>query len=123
MAETAPLRVHFFRRREELRAWFEKNHSREKELWIGYYKKGVPKSAVTYAEAVEEALCFGWIDGQVRSIDESSYANRYSPRRPRSRWTQTNLQKAEELARSGRMRPAGLEVYRRARSSRRTVNR
>jgi hypothetical protein len=121
MAKGPQLPVRFFRRREQLRVWFEEHHSTAKEIWIGYYKRGVVKRGVTYAEAVEEALCFGWIDGQVRSIDESSYANRYSPRRPGSRWTQTNLQKAEELIRSGRMHPAGLEIYRQRQLGRRAL--
>jgi uncharacterized protein YdeI (YjbR/CyaY-like superfamily) len=112
MTERSVVPVHFFRRRKELRAWFEKNHSRAKELWIGYYKKGTGKDGVTYAEAVEEALCFGWIDGQVRSINSDSYANRYTPRRPGSRWSQVNLRHAEKLARAGRMHQAGLKVYR-----------
>jgi uncharacterized protein YdeI (YjbR/CyaY-like superfamily) len=116
MAKKTAIRVHFFRRQQDLRAWFETNHTRVKEIWIGYYKKGVSKRGVTYAEAVEEALCFGWIDGQVRAVDESSYANRYSPRRLRSRWTQANLQKAAELVLSGRMHPAGLAAYWQAQS-------
>jgi uncharacterized protein YdeI (YjbR/CyaY-like superfamily) len=100
--------VRFFRDREELRTWFVENHGQASELWIGYYKKGVSRRGVNYPEAVEEALCFGWIDGQVRSLDERSYANRYTPRAPSSRWSVTNLAKAKELAAAGRMHPAGL---------------
>ena len=103
--------VRFFARRESLRAWFEKNHRSAKELWIGYYKRGSGRKGLTYAEAVEEALCFGWIDGQIRSVDEMSYANRYTPRRPGSRWSRVNVAKVKELSRTGRMRPTGLKVF------------
>ncbi|MGD0250844.1 MAG: YdeI/OmpD-associated family protein [Thermoplasmata archaeon] len=107
----ARLSVRFFARREQLRAWFEKNHATAKELWIGYYKADARRKAVTYLEAVEEALCFGWIDGQVRSLDEMRYANRYSPRRPESRWSEVNFAKVGALSRTGRMHPAGLKVF------------
>jgi uncharacterized protein YdeI (YjbR/CyaY-like superfamily) len=109
-AATLP-RVRFFARQEQLRAWFAKNHARAKELWIGYYKQGTGKKGVTYSEAVEEALCFGWIDGQVRSLDGRTYANRYTPRRPGSRWSRGNVTKVEELSRAGRMHSAGLRVF------------
>ncbi|MGP8077848.1 MAG: YdeI/OmpD-associated family protein [Thermoplasmata archaeon] len=112
MDPTARADVLFFPQRERLRAWFEENHATAKELWIGYFKQGSGKGGVTYAEAVEEALCFGWIDGQVRSLDEESYANRYTPRRPGSRWSRTNVTKAKELERAGRLRPAGLRAFR-----------
>jgi uncharacterized protein YdeI (YjbR/CyaY-like superfamily) len=101
----------FFPRRELLRAWFEKNHATSHEVWIAYYKQGSGRTSVTYAEAVEEALCFGWIDGQVRALDASSYANRYTPRRAGSRWSAANVSKVEQLRRAGRMHPAGLEAY------------
>jgi uncharacterized protein YdeI (YjbR/CyaY-like superfamily) len=94
-----------------LRRWFEKNHASTDELWIGYYKKGTGKPAVTYLEAVEEALCFGWIDGQVRSLDDLRYANRYTPRRSGSRWSRVNVAKVEELIRRGRMHAAGLRAF------------
>ena len=101
-------KARFFSSPEELRRWFEKHHATEKELWIGYYKRGTGRKGVSYLEAVEEALCFGWVDGQVRSLDDRSYANRYTPRRPESRWSQVNVRKVGELRRAGRMRPAGV---------------
>jgi uncharacterized protein YdeI (YjbR/CyaY-like superfamily) len=104
-------RVRFFGSPSDLRAWFERNHASETELWIGYYKKGAPAKGVTYAEAVEEALCFGGIDGQVRSLDERTYTNRYTPRRRGSRWSQVNLRKARELAATGRMHAAGTAAF------------
>jgi uncharacterized protein YdeI (YjbR/CyaY-like superfamily) len=103
--------VRFFSRREELRDWFEQNHARESELWIGYHKKETRKAGVTYPAALEEALCYGWIDGQVRSFGEDGYTNRYTPRKPGSRWSSTNVAKVEELSRAGRMRPAGIRAF------------
>lgn len=111
MLQTRP-NVKFFAEREDLRAWFERNHEKARELWIGYYKAGSGRKGVTYAQAVEEALCFGWIDGQVRSLDALSYANRYSPRRPSSRWSRVNLARVGELFRDGRMHSDGIRAFR-----------
>jgi uncharacterized protein YdeI (YjbR/CyaY-like superfamily) len=110
-SELVRQKVRFFARPEDLRSWFEKNHARAKELWIGYYKRESGKSSVTYKEALEEALCFGWIDGQVQSMGEESYANRYTPRRPGSTWSKVNIAKAKQLTEAGRMRPAGARAF------------
>jgi uncharacterized protein YdeI (YjbR/CyaY-like superfamily) len=104
-------KVRFFEGREQLRAWFERHHAIETELWIGYFKKGAGRIGLSYAEAVEEALCFGWIDGQVRSLDGTSYTNRYTPRRAGSRWSQVNLAKVRELVTRGRMHASGLRAF------------
>jgi uncharacterized protein YdeI (YjbR/CyaY-like superfamily) len=104
-------KVRFFPGPASLRAWFERHESTATELWVGYFKKGVAWTGLTYLEAVEEALCFGWIDGQVRSLDARSYANRYSPRRAGSRWSQANIAKVRELVARGRMRPSGLAAF------------
>ncbi|HEY8430056.1 MAG TPA: YdeI/OmpD-associated family protein [Sandaracinaceae bacterium] len=109
----------FFRSAAELRAWLEANHATATELWIGYYKKGTTKKGITYAEAVDEALCFGWIDGQARSIDAERYQQRFTPRRKNSNWSKINVAKAERLIAEGRMRPAGLAAFE-ARSAART---
>jgi uncharacterized protein YdeI (YjbR/CyaY-like superfamily) len=106
-------KVRFFTGVDQLRRWFEENHGHSREVWIGYYKRGSGKAGVTYLEAVEEALCFGWVDGQVRSLDRESHANRYTPRRPGSRWSRVNVEKAERLIRSGRMHPEGLRAFER----------
>jgi len=106
-------RARHFASLEQLRRWFEENHARAKELWIAYPKKGTGGKGVSYAEAVEEALCFGWVDGQVRSLDERTYANRYAPRRSDSRWSRTNVRRALELRRLGRMHPSGLAAFER----------
>ncbi|MFZ1022995.1 MAG: YdeI/OmpD-associated family protein [Thermoplasmata archaeon] len=104
-------KVRFFERPEKLRAWFERHHASATELWIGYFKKGAARAGLGYPEAVEEALCFGWIDGQVRSLDARSYANRYTPRRPGSPWSQTNIAQVRELVAQGRMHRAGVVAF------------
>jgi uncharacterized protein YdeI (YjbR/CyaY-like superfamily) len=112
MVPPAGTPVRFFETRERLRAWFERNHDRATELWIGYYKVGTGRKGVTYDEAVEEALCFGWIDGLVRSLDAVSYTNRYTPRRRGSPWSRLNVAKVGALRRSGRMHEAGIRAFR-----------
>jgi uncharacterized protein YdeI (YjbR/CyaY-like superfamily) len=113
-------KARFFRDRSELRSWLERHHATETELWIAYYKRGVDARAVTYLEAVEEALCFGWIDGQVRSLGERAYANRYTPRKPGSRWSRVNVRKAKQLLEGGRMHPAGAAAFTVGRTNRPT---
>jgi uncharacterized protein YdeI (YjbR/CyaY-like superfamily) len=95
----------------ELRQWFEKNHDREKELLVGFYKVGSPKPSITWSEAVDQALCFGWIDGIRRSIDGESYQNRFTPRKPKSNRSGVNIRKVEALIAQGLMHPAGLASY------------
>ena len=101
----------FFATREEFRAWLEEHHYTELELLVGFYRKGTGRTSISYPEAVEEALCFGWIDGVRRRIDELSYSNRFSPRRRGSTWSTINVRAAEELIRTGKMHPSGLRVY------------
>jgi uncharacterized protein YdeI (YjbR/CyaY-like superfamily) len=103
--------VVFFRSRAEFRQWLGEHHDRAKELWIGFYKKSAGKAGIGYAEAVDEALCFGWIDGVRKRIDGVSYANRFSPRRPGSIWSEINIKRAGELSRLGLMQPSGLEAF------------
>ena len=79
----------FFASPEAFRAWLEQHHATARELWVGYYKKGSGKPSITWPESVDEALCFGWIDGLRKSIDDVSYAIRFTPRKPRSTWTQS----------------------------------
>ncbi|HUE25198.1 MAG TPA: YdeI/OmpD-associated family protein [Solirubrobacteraceae bacterium] len=90
------------------RAWLEANHASPSGVWLKFAKKGSPTPSVSYGEAIEEALCYGWIDGQVRAHDEHFYLQRFTPRRPRSKWSQINREKATRLLADGRMRPAGL---------------
>ncbi len=105
------MKPQFFAKQADLRRWFEKNHDRAQELWIGYYKKASVKASITYAESVDEALCFGWIDGIRKSVDDASYMNRFTPRKSRSIWSTKNIRRAEELIELGLMTPPGLEAF------------
>jgi uncharacterized protein YdeI (YjbR/CyaY-like superfamily) len=92
----------------DLEAWLEENCDKSDGLWVKIAKKGAPEPSVTYAEAVELALCFGWIDSQKRGLDATHFLQRFTPRRPRGRWSRINRDKAEGLIAAGAMRPAGL---------------
>lgn len=94
--------------------WLEKNHVTARGAWVKFAKRGAPRSTISYAEALEVALCFGWIDSQVGRLDEFFYRQRFTPRGRRSRWSQINREKATELTRRGLMRPAGLAEVERA---------
>ncbi len=108
-----PASPHFFRTQADLRAWFEKNHDQGGELWVGYYKKGTGLASVTWPESVDTALCFGWIDGLKRSVDEKSYTLRFTPRRKRSHWSARNLGRMKELIAEGLVAEPGLAAYER----------
>jgi uncharacterized protein YdeI (YjbR/CyaY-like superfamily) len=103
--------VRVFESAADFRAWLETNHETTPELWVGYYRKGVPKTSMSYPEAVEEALSFGWIDGLTYRIDDEVHANRFTPRRRGSSWSAINIAKVAELRAGGRMRPAGLRAF------------
>jgi uncharacterized protein YdeI (YjbR/CyaY-like superfamily) len=103
----------FFATQAAFREWLEQNHERESEVLVGFHKKGSGKPSITWPEAVEEALCFGWIDGVRRSVDDESYVNRFTPRRPGSTWSAVNIAKAKALIAGGRMTPAGARVFER----------
>ncbi len=94
-----------------MRKWFEKNHKKEKELLVGFYKVSSGKSLITWSQSVDEALCFGWIDGIRRSVDEESYSIRFTTRKPKSNWSAINIKKTEELIKLGLMKPEGLAAY------------
>ena len=93
--------------REDFRKWLLKNHQTRKEIWLIQYKKATKKPSIDYVEAVEEAICFGWIDGLEKSLDAERYALRFSPRRPKSNWTNTNKERARKMIAQGRMTRAG----------------
>ena len=101
----------FFATPADFRAWLEKHHETERELLLGFYKKGSGLPSITWPESVDEALCFGWIDGVRKSLGEDSYTIRFTPRKPGSTWSAVNVARVEELTRLGRMRPAGLEAF------------
>jgi len=96
---------------DELHRWFEANHDTMSEAFIAFHRKGMVKPSVTYAQIVEEALCFGWIDGITFRVDDEVTANRYTPRRPTSNWSAINIAKVAELTAAGRMQPAGLRAF------------
>lgn len=103
----------FFRSAAEFRAWLERNHDRASELYVGFYKKASGKAGITYAQAVDEALCFGWIDGVLHRIDDERHMQRFSPRTAKSYWSQVNTAKALALIKAGRMAAPGLAAFER----------
>ena len=101
----------FFASGAEFRAWLSAHHADERELLVGYYKRGTGRPSMTWQESVDEALCFGWIDGVRRGIDADSYSIRFTPRQRRSTWSAVNIKRAGELIAEGRMTPAGLAAF------------
>jgi uncharacterized protein YdeI (YjbR/CyaY-like superfamily) len=106
-----PQDVLFLESTDELRDWFDANHETAEELWLGYHKKATGRPTVTWSEAVDEALCVGWIDSVRYSLDDERSAQRFTPRRKGSAWSAINVNKVAELTRQGRMRPAGIAAY------------
>ena len=96
---------------EAFRDWLEQHHDSKPEVWVGYHRKRTGKPSMTWAESVDEALCFGWIDGVRRGIDAERYSIRFTPRQQRSTWSAVNIKRAGELIAAGRMRPAGLAAF------------
>jgi uncharacterized protein YdeI (YjbR/CyaY-like superfamily) len=105
MADDLPVKL--FASRTQLEAWLEEHHAVSEGIWLKIAKKGSGIASVSYGEALELALCFGWIDSQKRGFDEKHFLQRFTPRRPRGKWSQINREKAEGLVASGAMRPAG----------------
>jgi len=101
----------FFPTPSDFRAWFEAHHDKFPELFVGFHKKDSGKPSITWPESVDVALCFGWIDGVRKSIDETSYMIRFTPRRPTSTWSSINIKRVRELAKMGLMHPAGLKAF------------
>ena len=114
MADELPILL--FATPAELESWLERNHDSAAGVWLKIAKKGAAEPSVTYAEAVELGLCFGWIDSQKRSFDERHFLQRFTPRRPRGRWSRINREKAEGLIAAGRIRPAGMAEVEAARA-------
>ena len=106
-----PTDIRYFPSPSAFRTWLRRNHGTKDELWVGFYKKGTGKPSLTWPQSVDQALCFGWIDGVRRTIDEERYTIRFTPRRPTSKWSAKNLARMEELIHEGAVEPAGLEVY------------
>lgn len=101
----------FFKSVNKLRKWFQKNYGKANELWIGFYNVRSGKKGVTYKQAVDEALCFGWIDGIRKNLDKESYVNRFTPRRKSSIWSDINTTRIKQLIEEGRVHSTGLEAF------------
>lgn len=106
-----PSKPVFFKTPAEFRAWLKKNHQTAPEIIVGYYKKSSGKPTITWQESVDEALCFGWIDGIRRKYGDDAYGNRFTPRRPGSNWSTININRVQELTKLKRMQPAGLAAF------------
>ena len=105
----------FFPTPEKFRDWLKKNHLTKTELWVGYYKKDSGKKSINWPESVDQALCFGWIDGIRKSVDDNSYKIRFTPRKPNSHWSKVNINKVKVLQKQGLMFPAGLSAFKKMR--------
>ncbi|HEX2916602.1 MAG TPA: YdeI/OmpD-associated family protein [Chloroflexia bacterium] len=101
----------FFTTPAEFGAWLAQNYQAFTEVWVGFYKKSAAQTGISYAEAVDQALCYGWIDGIRKSLDDQSYANRFTPRTARSNWSLVNIKRAQELIEMGLMQPPGLAAF------------
>lgn len=108
MSATKP---RFFKTLDAFRKWLDRHHASQDELLVGYYKVDSGRPSMTWSESVDQALCYGWIDGVRRSIDDESYCIRFTPRRPGSKWSDVNLKKVAKLKGAGRMTPAGLAAF------------
>jgi uncharacterized protein YdeI (YjbR/CyaY-like superfamily) len=101
----------YFKTQAGFRRWLKANYAKETECWIAFYKKGCGKKGITYQEALDEALCLGWIDGIRKSHDDEAFKIRFSPRKPRSLWSAINIKRVGELQEAGRMQKAGLDIF------------
>ena len=105
------MKIKYFKSASDFRRWLEKNHATTQELWVGYYKKGSGRPSMTWPESVDEALCFGWIDGIRKSVDDLRYTIRFTPRRRGSIWSAVNIKRARELSDKGLMKPDGSTAF------------
>ena len=105
------MKIKHFRSASDFRRWLEKNHATARELWVGYHKKSSNQPSMTWPESVDEALCFGWIDGIRKSVDDLRYMIRFTPRRRGSTWSAVNIKRAQELCDKGLMKPAGVAAF------------
>ena len=116
-----PVKPKFFPTPADWRVWLEKHHADAEEVWVGFYKRDSGRASITWAESVDGALCFGWIDGVRRSIDESSYMIRFTPRRSRSVWSAINIKRATELHADGLMHASGFAAFEKRQSKRSAI--
>ena len=115
------MQAKFFATQEDFRYWLEKNHNKETELLVGFYKVDTKKPSMTWSQSVDQALCFGWIDGVRKTIDNESYSIRFTPRRPTSIWSTINIQKIEDLTKQGLMQAAGLAAFSKRKESKSNI--
>jgi uncharacterized protein YdeI (YjbR/CyaY-like superfamily) len=108
---SAAMKVRYFKSANDFRRWLEKNHAITQELWVGYCKKSSQQPSITWPESVDEALCFGWIDGIRKSVDDLRYTIRFTPRRRGSIWSAVNIKRAQELSDKGLMKPHGMAAF------------
>ena len=111
MTEPAAIAPAFYATPQEWRAWLEENHADAREHWVGFHKRGTGRPSITWPEAVDQALCFGWIDGVRKSVDGERYMIRFTPRKRGSRWSAVNVARVQELTAAGLMRPAGVTAF------------
>ena len=111
MIDWKKVKPRFFKDQNSFRKWLEKNHQKKDDLFVGFYKVKSGKLNMTWSESVDQALCFGWIDGIRKTIDEERYCIRFTPRNPKSNWSAVNIKKVKELTKKGLMQPAGIEAY------------
>jgi uncharacterized protein YdeI (YjbR/CyaY-like superfamily) len=111
----------YFASPAEFRAWLEEHHETESEVWVGMWKKATGRPSLTWAQAVDEALCFGWIDGIAKRVDDERHMQRFTPRKPTSNWSAINIANVERLRAEGRMRPAGEAAFGRRRDDRTAI--
>jgi uncharacterized protein YdeI (YjbR/CyaY-like superfamily) len=116
------MRLLFFASSSDFRRWLNTSHQEVDELWVGFYKKSTGKRSITYGEAVDEAISYGWIDGVRKSIDADAYMVRFTPRKGKSQWSVVNIKRAEKLVAAGRMRPSGLKAFEGAKDQARTYS-
>ncbi|MFC1550465.1 YdeI family protein [Candidatus Neomarinimicrobiota bacterium] len=111
----------YCKNRKAWRSWLQKNHLSEKGVWLVYYKKHTKKKSIFYEDAVEEAICFGWIDGQIKRIDDERYMQRYTPRTSKSRWSVINIERAKRMIKQERMTEGGLKIFQKGIKTKETV--
>lgn len=114
--------VKYFSAPAEFRLWLTARHQKSRELWVGFFKKASRKPSITYAEALDEALCFGWIDGVRRSVTADAYAIRFTPRKPKSQWSAVNIRHFERLSKAGRIHASGRKAFEGAKKQARTYS-
>lgn len=105
------MKVRHFKSSAAFHKWLDTNHTRASELWVGFYRKDSGKGGITYREALDEALCYGWIDGVRKKVDDISYTNRFTPRKTKSIWSLVNTRRVKELIKARRMKPQGLSAF------------